>query len=318
VPLRYRLRQGDTIEILTSPSVEPREEWLKMCVSSRARAKIKQHLRQRERKRLRSLGRSLFEQELAARGLQIGAYEESGQLVAAAEALGLPRDSQDEGVYAAIGAGQITATQLADKLAPTGPEGSSDSGLFVRMLRRMAGRGRGPAGGDTLGARASAPIVVSRDRVEGQGGSRAMIQLAPCCSPVPGDPLIGFFEPGRGIVAHVQGCPEALEQVGERRVHLAWEPSLVLDCPVTLEVRTANTLGLLAEMSRAFSHHGVNIKQANCRAVGDGERAINTFHATVTQLSQLEALVATLKRIEGVGAVERVFSQGSGIYPRSS
>jgi len=319
VPLRYRLRQGDTVEILTNPSVEPREEWLKMSVSSRARAKIKQHLRQRERKRLRSLGRSLFEQELAARGLAIATYEDSGQVNAAAEALGLPRDSQDEGVYAAIGAGQITAAQLADRLSPPpGTEVGADSGLFVRMLRRMAGKGRGPASGDSLGARASAPIVVTQERVEGKGGSRAMIQLAPCCSPVPGDPLIGFFEPGRGIVAHVQGCPEALEQVGERRVHLAWEPNLVLDCPVTLEVRTANTLGLLAEMSRAFSHHGVNIKQANCRAIGDGERAINTFHATVNRLDQLEALVATLKRIDGVGAVERVFSQGSGIYPRPS
>ncbi len=316
VPLRYRLRQGDTIEILTSPSVEPREEWLKMCVSSRARAKIKQHLRQRERKRLRSLGRSLLEQELAGRGLVIAAYEDSGQVMAAAEALGLPRDSQDEGVYAAIGAGQITAAALADKLAPPAGSEGHDSGLFVRMLRRMAGAGKKTAAADTLGARATAPIVVNRERVEGLGGSRAMIQLAPCCSPVPGDPLIGFFEPGRGIVAHVQGCPEALEQVGERRVHLAWEQGLVLDCPVTLEVRTANTLGLLAEMSRAFSHHGVNIKQANCRAIGDGERAINTFHATVNRLDQLEALVATLKRIDGVGAVERVFSQGSGIYPR--
>ena len=145
-----------------------------------------------------------------------------------------------------------------------------------------------------------------------------MITLAPCCSPVPGDALVGYFEGGRGIIAHVHGCPEALEQIGERRVHLDWEPKLSIDCPVTLEVRTANTLGLLAEMSRAFSHHGVNIKQANCRAIGDGERAINTFHATVNRLDQLEALVATLKRIDGVGAVERVFSQGSGIYPRPS
>ena len=75
----------------------------------------------------------------------------------------------------------------------------------------------------------------------------------------------------------------------------------------------ADELGrpLLAEMSRAFSHHGVNIKQANCRAIGDGERAINTFYATVGRLEQLESLVATLKRIDGVGGVERVFSQGA-------
>jgi GTP pyrophosphokinase len=152
--------------------------------------------------------------------------------------------------------------------------------------------------------------------VEGQPGKEAMIQLASCCSPVPGDPLSGFFEPGRGITAHVERCPEALEQVSERRVHLMWADGLTLECPVTLEVRTANTVGLLAEMSRAFSHNGVNIKQANCRSYGDGDRAINTFHATIRDLAQLDALVATLKGIDGVVGVERVFTQGSGVYAR--
>lgn len=319
VPLRYRLRQGDTIEILANPTVEPREEWLKMCVSSRARAKIKQFLRQRERKRLRGLGRSLLEQELSSRNTAPDVLAEPTGLGEHAEALGLARETPDDGVLEAIGAGQITAAAVADRLAPaagSGVTGGEESGLFARMLRRMTTRGRGTPG-ETLGAKPTAPIVVTRERVEGRGGSRAMIALAPCCSPVPGDALIGFFEAGKGIVAHVHGCPEALEQLGERRVHLDWEPNLSVDCPVTLEVRTANTLGLLAEMSRAFSHHGVNIKQANCRAVGDGDRAINTFYATVQRLEQLESLVSTLKRIEGVGAVERVFSQGSGVYPRA-
>ncbi len=318
VPLRYRLRQGDTIEILANPAIEPREEWLKMCVSSRARAKIKQFLRQRERKRLRGLGRSLLEQEISSRGNPIAALDEADALGEHAEALGLPRETADDGVLEAIGAGQIVAAAVADRMMPPSSDavpGGEESGLFARMLRRMTTRGRG--GPETLGAKPTAPIVVTRERVEGRGGSRAMIALAPCCAPVPGDALIGFFEAGKGIVAHVHGCPEALEQLGERRVHLEWEPNLSLDCPVTLEVRTANTLGLLAEMSRAFSHHGANIKQANCRAIGDGERAINTFYATVQRLEQLESLIATLKRIDGVGAVERVFSQGSGIYPRS-
>jgi GTP diphosphokinase / guanosine-3',5'-bis(diphosphate) 3'-diphosphatase len=319
VPLRYRLRQGDTIEILTNPTVEPRDEWLKMCVSSRARAKIKQFLRQRERKRLRALGRSLLEQELEGRGVPLKPIEDAGALAEQAEAMGLPRETLDDGMYEAIGAGQIAAGPLADRLAP-GPAAAAagageESGLFVRMLRRMTQRPR-VGSSETLGTKPNAPIVVTRDRVEGRGGGRGMIQLSPCCSPVPGDPLVDFFEAGKGIAAHVQGCPEALEQLGERRVHLAWEPNLVLDCPVTLEVRTANTLGLLAEMSRAFSHHGVNIKQANCRAIGDGERAINTFYATVHSLEQLESLVATLKRTDGVAAVERVFSQGAGSYPR--
>ena len=82
------------------------------------------------------------------------------------------------------------------------------------------------------------------------------------------------------------------------------------------QVRTGNTVGLLAEMSRVFSHHGVNIKQANCRAYGDGERAINTFHAQVASLDQLQSLLTALRSTEGVLAVQRVFNPGSGTYPR--
>jgi GTP pyrophosphokinase len=313
VPLRYRLRQGDTVEILTNPSVGPREEWLKMCVSSRARARIKHHLRQRERARLRSLGRSLVEQEVASRGWALPTFEGSGELAAIGESVGLSKDAGLDGVYESVGAGQVTADAIASRLGSTPAPRSEEKGLFTRVLRRMTRGGRRTDEG--LGAEAGSPIVLTEELVEGGQGRDATVTLAPCCSPVPGDPLIGFFEPGRGIVAHVQGCPEALEHLSERKVHLAWAEGLSLDRPVTLEVRTANTVGLLAEMSRAFSHHGVNIKQANCRAYGDGDRAINTFQASVSTLPQLQSLVTTLKGIEGVVGVERVFTRGSGVYP---
>ena len=126
---------------------------------------------------------------------------------------------------------------------------------------------------------------------------------------------MGVFEAGRGITAHVESCPELVEHLSERRVYLVWEEGLVLERPVTVEVRTGNMVGLLAEMSRAFSANDVNIKQANCRSLPDGDRAINTFHASVSSLRQLEALLGSLKQISGVLNVERVFTQGSGTWP---
>lgn len=312
VPLRYRLRQGDTVEILTNPEVAPREEWLKMCVSSRARARIKHVLRQRERARLRSLGRSLVEQEVASRGGPVTAVSEASDALGKhAESLGLSPDVGAAAILEAVGAGQVAATAVADRVCQT----SESGGLLDRVMRRVRGpvtaRRTADAGG--RGSEPSLPIVLTKELVE---GSDALVQLAPCCSPVPGDPLIGFFEPGRGVTAHVQGCPDALEQLSARRVHLAWAPDIELSCPVTVEVRTGNTVGLLAEMSRVFSHHGVNIKQANCRAYGDGERAINTFHAQVSSLDQLQSLLTALRSTEGVLAVQRVFNPGSGTYPR--
>ena len=254
------------------------------------------------------------EQDVASRGLSLDPFEESGEVAALAEPLGLSKEAGLDGVYEAVGAGQVAADAVASRLgALPADKATDDKGILTRVLRRVRGGRRGVEG---LGAAPSSPIVVTAELVEGAQGRDATVTLAGCCSPVPGDPLVGFFEAGRGIVAHVQGCPDALEHLSERRVHLAWADGLTLDRPVTLEVRTANTVGLLAEMSRAFSHHGVNIKQANCRAYGDGDRAINTFQASVSTLPQLQSLVTTLKGIEGVVGVERVFTRGSGIYPQ--
>jgi len=303
VPLRYRLRQGDTVEILTNPTVGPREEWLKMCVSSRARAKIKQFLRQRERERLRGLGRSLLEQELKGSGTELSAFA-PGELHTLVEPLGLPRDAKgDDGVFESIGTGHVTPRAVAERLVgPT--DDPADKNLFTRMLRRMTQRSA-PRGREVALGRPDSPMVVSRDLVEGKD---ALISLSACCSPVPGDPLVGYFDPGRAISAHVEGCPEVMQQVAHQRVHLAWEPGLELEAPASIEVRTANTVGLLAQMSRVFSQFGVNIMHANCRAAAEGDRAINTFNVRISTREQLQRLMIGLKGIEGVLGVERVFS----------
>ena len=312
VPLRYQLRQGDTIEIITSPNPGVRKEWLKMCQTSRAQARIKQYLRHQERGRLRALGRSLVEQELASRGGSLAALEAEGQVGRRIAELDLPKEQRSEdGLYEAIGAGQTPPALLADALVPAADE---DDNLLRRMFRRMSGKRPGPKlpGFGRLAPGQGAPgspLLVTRERVEAGSSGPPMIQLAPCCSPVPGDPLIGYFVPGKGITAHVEGCPVALERIAETRLYLAWEPGLELATPLTLEVRTTDSVGLLAEMSRAFSHHGINIKQANCRADESGQRAVNTFHTTVRSLGQLSTLTATLRGIPGVLAVERVFSR---------
>ncbi|MCA9660569.1 MAG: bifunctional (p)ppGpp synthetase/guanosine-3',5'-bis(diphosphate) 3'-pyrophosphohydrolase [Myxococcales bacterium] len=326
VPLRYQLRQGDTIEIITSPTARPRREWLKMCGSSRARAKIKQHLRVEERTRLREVGRSLLEQDLASRGERLAELESQGRIAQNAPALDLGKELRGEdGVYEAIGAGLISVARVVERLAPSAAdeEAESDSTFFRRVFRRVSGRRNGGRPGASawpdLGPKegvAGSPIIVNRERCESHGAGSPMIQLATCCGPIPGDPLVGYFVPGKGIVAHVEGCPESLEHIDERRVYLAWEDGLEIDSPVTIEVRTGNTVGLLAEMSRAFSYHGVNIKQANCRTIEAGMRAVNTFHATVRTLAQLKSLMMTLREIDGVLGVQRVFVGTSGFAQR--
>ncbi len=307
VPLRYQLRQGDTIEIITSATARPRREWLKMCSSSRARARIKQFLRQEERTRLKALGRTLLARKLENRDRVLDELEQSGEVAEAAEHIELPRDHRGvEGLYEAIGAGLIDVSDICVLLAPA-TETPADGSLIRKIFRRMSGRksrrrvrplpGKGEA---------TAPVVIDSEALQGVNSQAPMVQLASCCSPVPGDNLLGYFIPGKGIIAHVETCPTAVEQV-EDRMYLTWAEGIALECPVTLEVRTANTVGLLAEMSRVFSHHSVNIKQANCRSYEGGQRAINTFHASVSNRKQLDSLTEALLGVDGVTAVRRVF-----------
>jgi guanosine-3',5'-bis(diphosphate) 3'-pyrophosphohydrolase len=299
VPLRYRLRQGDTVEILTDDKVEPRDEWLDLCATARAKARIKQFLRQRARVLAIETGRSLLRPRLEARGI---VNEEIDKLLEIKlEELGIARERGVERVYELIGDGDLRVGQVMRVLAPEPSTSQTMLGrLFAPFRRRQDDPSREPRAGE-----AGAPIEIDEQKVES-----GIIQLAICCSPLPGDAVTGARVPGRGIVVHVQGCPVGIDEIHER-VFLSWSEAFELERPVTVRVRTGNTVGLLAEMSRAFSATGLNIKQANCRASEDGKSALNTFHATVGSLDRLEQLIDHLREVPGVITVDRVFGHAA-------
>ena len=303
VPLRYRLHQGDTVEILTDAKVEPRDEWLEMVQTSRAKARIKQFLRQRARSLAVETGRSLLRQRLESRNLDLDSLEREGEMKARLEELGIAPERGVDRLYELIGDGDLRIGRVLDALAPDRHAGESMLGRLLRPFRRRE-QAAPPRGGPE--GEAGAPILIDAERLDS-----GFVGLAECCSPLPGDPVVGFRIPGRGIVAHVEGCPVAVDQLQER-VYLGWSEELELERPVTVRVRTANTVGLLAEMSRAFSSTGLNIKQANCRAYEDGRFALNTFHATVESLASLDQLFDTLREVPGVISVERVFPGPDG------
>ncbi|MFV8756003.1 RelA/SpoT family protein [Nannocystaceae bacterium ST9] len=299
VPLRYKLRQGDTVEILTDPKVEPREEWLDLVHSSRAKAKIKQHIRHRARLLAIETGRSLLRARLEPRGTDLAELETSGILASKLTQLGIADERGIERLYELIGDGDLRIGEVVRALEPE-PEAKASESMFGRLLRPFRRKpepaNRAPREGD-----AGAPIEIDAARIDS-----GLVQFAPCCSPLPGDSVVGFRLPGKGIVAHVETCPVAIKEHHDR-VFLSWAAGFEADRPVTVRVRTGNAVGLLAEMSRAFSACGLNIKQANCRAFDDGKSALNTFHATVTSLERLDQLLDRLRAIDGVIAVERVF-----------
>jgi GTP diphosphokinase / guanosine-3',5'-bis(diphosphate) 3'-diphosphatase len=287
VPLRYNLKNGDSVEILTSAHAHPSKDWLTFVRTSRAQARIRQFIRQAEHQRSIEIGREVADRELRRFGLSLNKIDKSGDLLKSANALGY-RVGDD--LIGAIGYGKVTPLQLlqhvvpADKLAQPGVPEAATTSRLTEIFRKVARR---PTGGVRI-----------------NGIEDVLVRYGKCCNPVPGDAIIGFITRGRGVTVHTVGCDKALGIDPERRVDVAWDVKDGFKRPVSLRVITGDRPGLLAKISQTFSEAGVNISQANCRT-SPGERAINDFEVTIGDLKQLTTVIRSIERIDGVFSVER-------------
>lgn len=287
VPLRYVLKNGDSVEILTSPHSHPSKDWLTFVRTSRAQARIRQYIRQAEHQRSIEIGREVADRELRRFGLTLNKIDKGGELLKAANALGY-RVGDD--LIAALGYGKVTPLALlqqvvpAERLAQPATAEAATSRL-TEIFRKVA---RIPSGGVRI-----------------NGIEDVLVRYGKCCNPVPGDSIIGFITRGRGVTVHTVGCDKVIGIDPERRVDVAWDVKDGFKRPVSIRVITGDRPGLLAKISQTFSEAGVNISQANCRT-SPGERAINDFEVTVGDLKQLNTLIRSIQRIDGVFSVERV------------
>jgi guanosine-3',5'-bis(diphosphate) 3'-pyrophosphohydrolase len=304
VPLRYKLKNGDMVEVLTSPQAHPSKDWLTFVKTSRAQQRIRNFIKQQQRDKSLQLGRELAEREFKRYQLNLNRLMKSGELKKSAEELGY---RIEDDLLVAIGYGKVTPQQLIQRfvpqeklaaeerpppaLAPSNGESSGSSMLpglskVTDLAKRLVGR-------------------PTKSGVQIGGVDDVLVRFGRCCNPVPGDPIVGFITRGRGVTVHTDKCEKALATDPERRVDVSWDVRGDFKRPVTLRVLTADRPGLLADISNTFSKKGVNISQANCRATGD-DRAVNTFEVTISDLKQLTELMRAIERLNGVHSVERI------------
>jgi GTP pyrophosphokinase len=289
VPLRYQLRNGDTVEILTNPQQKPNKDWLKFCATSRAKAKIRHHIRSEQRERGSQLGTELVERELRRYGASLPKAIRSGELDKAAEKL---KAQTGEELLILVGYGKITSAQVAEALVPaerlkSGPLAEpKPSGNPITNLIRKVTRTK-PTG------------------IKVQGEEDVLVRFAKCCNPLPGDSIVGFITRGRGVTVHTKSCEKALDLDPDRRIDVEWDGKSKTMRPVQIQVVCADKPGLLANISQAFGEVGVNISQAHCRATDD-HRAINTFQFSVSDLDQLKSVIKSIQKIQGVFSVDRL------------
>ena len=286
VPLRYTLRQGDIVEIVTSPTQHPSRDWLKIVKSSRARSKINQWLKTEERARSLSLGRELFEREARKYRLSPATLLGSEEVVKKVLTdLGFP--SVDD-LLASIGYGKTGVHQVLTKLAP---------GEVLEAER----------GPEAKPQKAARPAK-SDGGVKIRGVEDLLVRFARCCTPVHGDPIVGFITRGRGLTVHTRDCHTVAHGLldKERVVGVEWDVAEPAARPVKIAVYIGRDRpGLLAEISAAISSRHGNITKAEITVTED-RKGINHFVVEVADLHQLQQIIEAIREVRDVMKVERV------------
>ncbi len=288
-PLRYKLRNGDVVEVMTSPTQHPSKDWLDFAVTSRARSKIRAFLRQEQRDRSLKLGRELLEKEMHSKSMSLSRLSKhQDEMKKVCEHFGV--SSQDE-LFIGVGYGKVQPRAVTEFLAPpkegdkvSEPPSSIKEGRIESLVRKVTGR-------DSAGIRLN-------------GIDDVLVRYTKCCNPLPGDEIVGFITRGRGITVHRRNCAKAFDTDPDRRVEISWDSRAKINRPVSVKVMTQNRPGILATVGHTFHEQGINISEATCRASDDG-RTMNTFTFLCSDLAQLKNVIRQLQRIPGVMAVER-------------
>jgi RelA/SpoT family (p)ppGpp synthetase len=274
-PLRTELKNGDLVEIITSPDASPNPVWLNYVKTGRARSKIRHFLRTTQNVESARLGERLLRQELLSLGvvpisIPTAAWE------ALVKAGG--QQSIDE-VYADIGLGKRLPSVVA------------------RRLLAREGMAAAVPGGLTLAI---------------HGNEGMAIQLAPCCQPIPGDPIIGSIRKGSGMIIHTHDCPairKSRSSEPQKWIDVEWEPEegKLFDLRIRVEVK--NKRGVLAQVAAAISEAASNIEHVSMEA--DPERLFTTLHFTI-QIANRKHLAAVMRGIRHLPEVSRIAREKGG------
>ncbi len=288
VPLHYRLKNGDFVEILTSKAGRgPSRDWMSLAASSRARNKIRQWFSRETREDTEQKGRESLEQALKAQKLQPKKITGSAVL---AQVIREMNFKKAEDFYLALGGGKITAKQVVDKVLQRLKTGQVAEEEAVPL---KAPRAKHAIGSENYGI-----------NVHGVGD--VLVRLAKCCTPVPGDDIVGYISMGKGITIHREDCPnvKTLARNPERFTPVSWDGGASQSFRVQIAVDSWDRPRLLEDVARTFAEHGANI--VSYGGTVEDQMAKNWYVAEVGDIKLLRGLLGALRNIEAVFDAYRV------------
>ena len=275
VPLTYAFSNGDIVEVISRSNAQPSLDWLQFVKSSQARSKIKQFFRKRDVADFAERGRDAYERELVKSGLDTREYMREDKISELAKDLGY------EDLYAAIGYGYVSPMTIINHIKDTD-------------TRHLPG---------AIVKRAHRSLTLSLDGVD-----TLMITRANCCSPLPGEKVVGYVTRGKGIALHAADCPNIRkfrEIEPERLVDITWEEKTDEKYKASIKIHTIDRIGMLSDITAVFSEEKINIVGMNVDCLTD-KTAEFTLMIEVVDFDALKLVMDKLDMMKDVLSVERV------------
>ena len=280
VPLTYHLKTGQQVEIITSKNGAPSRDWLNPNLgyvnTARARAKVVHWFKLQDREQNVEAGQQVLERELTRLALLPVEYDKL------AERLNL---KSAEDLYAAIGAGDIRLAQATGAAQQLLSRGSRSQQL------------------DLVPRKPTVHADTPRDEVRIEGVGNLLTQMAKCCQPVPGEPIVGYITIGRGVTIHRQDCPTALqlaEREPERIIQVSWGSEPVQTYPVNVLIRAYDRSGLLSDITQVLFNEKVNVVALQTSTSKEDNSALIQLTIEVSTLDILSRLLNRLDQLPNV------------------
>jgi len=292
VPLESTLANGDVVEVVTnkSPTAAPSRDWLNFVHSPRARSKIKAWFSKERKEEAIDAGRESIGRQMRKAGLPLQKIFAGQAFLELSHELHYP---DIESMYAAVGNGHISAQFVIEKLVSSHSTEEADAEIESHVISNVG----------TI-----EHVRRSTSGIDVEGADDVLVKLARCCTPVPGDEIIGFITRGSGVSVHRSDCVNITDlklNQGDRMVEVKWNLSAKTLFLVNIQVEALDRARLLSDVTRTLSDQHVNILNASVSTSKD-RTAISRFTFEMADASHLDAVLSSVRNIEGVYDVYRI------------
>ena len=280
VPLRYKLKNGDIIQILTSKGHRPSRDWLALVVTSRARSKIRNFLNVAEKQRSIEIGRKLLDKEASRAGLTLKQIMDSVSFLEVVKDYG---GSKADDLFATVGYGKVFPRNVIARFVPGDkidkPPGKGAS--LAQAVRRVL---RG-----------------SQDKIKVNGMDDLMVYRAKCCNPIPGEPISGYITRGKGVSVHASNCANLLNLMldNDRRIDVSWQGDQETKYDITLSVNVEDRKGIVADITSIIADINIDIRNLEAKTFEDQHASIDVTVA-INNARELENIKRSLRSVDGV------------------